>query len=258
MIRRLVERLSRNSAFRRRLPSAFGGRPVYLSGDSALSYLKPDWAKASASLLNAAAKYAAGAKCVWDIGSNCGVFAIAAAHVAGPNAEILAIEPDPFLATLLQKSARDQQNSDRTIHVLCSAVSDREGLARFLIANRGRSSNALEQSGGRCQSGGTRYVQHVPTITLDALLSHFPRPDMIKIDVEGAETLVLQGATELLRKARPVIYIEVGAEQNADVTRELRHHDYRLFDGDGDCSKPLDRCAFNTLAVPAESQRRYA
>jgi len=49
MIRHLVERLSRNSAFRRRLPSAFGGRPVYLSGDSALSYLKPDWAKASAS-----------------------------------------------------------------------------------------------------------------------------------------------------------------------------------------------------------------
>jgi hypothetical protein len=96
MIRHLVERLSRNSAFRRRLPSAFGGRPVYLSGDSALSYLKPDWAKASASLLNAAAKYAAGAKCVWDIGSNCGVFAIAAAHVAGPNAEFLAIEPDLF------------------------------------------------------------------------------------------------------------------------------------------------------------------
>jgi hypothetical protein len=42
MIRHLVERMSRNRAFRRWLPQSFGGRPVYLSGDSALSYLKPD------------------------------------------------------------------------------------------------------------------------------------------------------------------------------------------------------------------------
>ena len=133
MIRKLVERMVRNSAIRRRLPAEFGRRPLYLSGDSALSYLSPRWADASASLLQAAMRHAADVKSVWDIGGNCGVFALAAAHVAGPQAEVLVVEPDPFLASLLQRSARDPANADRRIHVLCTAVSDREGLARFLI-----------------------------------------------------------------------------------------------------------------------------
>lgn len=104
MIRQLMERLSRGTAIRRRLPGQFGGRPLYLSADSALSYLKPKWAEASASLLSAAAKYASGARAVWDIGGNCGVFTVAAAHVAKPDAEMLVVEADPFLASLDRKS----------------------------------------------------------------------------------------------------------------------------------------------------------
>jgi len=258
MIRHLLERLSRNKAFRRRLPAQFGDRPIYLSADSALSYLKPQWANASASLLSAAAKYASGASAVWDIGGNCGVFTVAAAHVAQRDAEILAVEADPFLASLLQRSANDLNNADKKIHVLCAAASDQQGLARFLVAERGRSSSSLQQSGHRSQAGGTRYEQYVPTITLDGLLAHFARPDLIKIDVEGAETLVLKGAQKILKIVRPLLYVEVGADQNADVTTLLRNHGYRLFNGDSTDEAAMDRCAFNTLAVPVESQRTNA
>jgi FkbM family methyltransferase len=195
---------------------------------------------------------------VWDIGGNCGVFTVAAAHVAKTDAEIVVVEADPFLASLIQKSVTDRENNDKQIHVLCAAVSDCQGLARFLVAQRGRASNSLEQSGHRNQAGGTRYVQHVPTITLDGLLPHFAKPDLIKIDVEGAEALVLKGAPEILKTVRPLLYIEVGEEQNIEVTSLLQSYDYRLFDGDRDDQVVLERCTFNTLAVPAESQRTNA
>ena len=255
MIRQLLERLSRGTSIRRRLPRNFGRRPLHLSADSALSYLKPQWAKSSEPLLRAASKYAAGAQSVWDIGANCGVFAIAAAHVAAPDGEVLAIEADPFLAALLQKSANELENADKKIRVVCAAVSDQPGLARFLVATRGRSSNSLEQAGHRSQAGGTRYVQYVPAITLDGLLSSFTKPDLIKIDVEGAEVLVLNGAQKILETVRPLLYVEVGDEQNAAITDLLRRCDYRLFDGDKSDCVVLKTCAFNTLAVPAESHR---
>lgn len=255
MIRELLERFSRGTSIKRRLPAQFGNRPVYLSPDSALSYLKPQWAKASQPLLAAAAKYAAGARSVWDVGANCGVFTFAAAHVAAHGAQILAVEPDPFLAALVQRSANENENADRQVNVVCTAVSDQQGLARFLVAQRGRSSNSLEQTGHRSTAGGTRYAQYVPTVTLDMLLQHFASPDLIKIDVEGAEVLVLKGAERILRNARPILYVEVGEKQNAEVSRLLQQFHYRLFDGDASDGVPLNRCAFNTLAVPAESQK---
>lgn len=82
------------------MPAAFGGRPLWLSADAALQYLRLDWAAASHGLLAAASKYVRQSDVVWDIGSNVGVFAVAAAHRAGPQGSVLALEADPFLASL--------------------------------------------------------------------------------------------------------------------------------------------------------------
>jgi len=78
---------------------------------------------------------------------------------------------------------------------------------------------------------------------------------LIKIDVEGAEYAVLEGATRVLAECRPLFYVEVGAEQNADVTAVFQRLKYRLYDGDSDDEVELTQCAFNTLAVPRESTR---
>jgi FkbM family methyltransferase len=237
------------------LPKAFGSRRIWLSPDAALQYLKLDWATASYDLLRAASKYVRESDVVWDVGGNVGVFALAAAHVAGRQGEVLAIEADPFLASLLQKTACDRTNSDRRINVLCAAASSETGIGRFLVAERGRASNSLESAGHRSQAGGTRYVQFVPTVTLDRLLDYFGSPRIVKIDVEGAEAIVLRGAHRLLSECRPLIYIEVCGEPLDEVTSILRRYDYRLYDGDADDGKEIAQCAFNTLAVPQESHR---
>lgn len=117
-----------------------------------------------------------------------------------------------------------------------------------MVAERGRSSNSLEQA------GGIRYTQYVPTTTLDTLLDDFAAPNLIKIDVEGVESLVLTVATRILTDVRPAFYIEVASEQNAAITALFETHDYRLYDGDNVDGVQKAKYSYNTLAVPNESK----
>lgn len=87
------------------------------------------------------------------------------------------------------------------------------------------------------------------------MLNDFGKPDIVKIDVEGAEVLVLRGAQRLLAECRPLIYIEVCGEPAKEVFSILQQHGYRLYDGDADDAKEISHCSFNTLAVPRESNR---
>ena len=257
MIRKFAERLSRGLVLKRRLSAEFGRRPFLASPDSALSLLKPGLA-AFEDLATACRKLVQPGHCVWDIGGNLGFFSLMASHLSGKEGTTVCVEPDPFLASLIQRSVLLPKNSDRSIHVLCAAMAAEQGISEFLIASRGRSSNSLAVTGGRSQAGGIRYRQYVPTFTLDTLLDSFPPPDVLKIDVEGAEDLVLKGATRLLQHARPALYIEVGAQKNAQVTSILKDAGYDLFDAELP-DEQLAACAFNTIAVPQDlSEQRLA
>jgi hypothetical protein len=105
------------------------------------------------------------------------------------------------------------------------------------------------------QMGGVRDRVPVRTVTLDRLLDDYPTPDFLKIDVEGAEYQVLQGADRMLSDVRPKIYVEVGSELSDLVTARLSAHDYALLDPLSPKGRrtSMEKCAFNTLAVPRES-----
>jgi FkbM family methyltransferase len=67
--------------------------------------------------------------------------------------------------------------------------------------------------GNRANVTGARYRgvrrETVPITTLDEDVQKFARPDFIKIDVEGLEIAVLQGAEQTLRKHGPELFIEL-------------------------------------------------
>jgi hypothetical protein len=74
----------------------------------------------------------------------------------------------------------------------------------------------------------------------------------LKIDVEGAELEVLQGATHLFETARPIVVCEVCSGTRREVTAYFRSHKYELYDAQAPTEKrsPLSLAAWNTLAVP--------
>jgi FkbM family methyltransferase len=191
---------------------------------------------------------------VWDIGANVGLFSVAASFFAGPAGEVVSVEADNWLVGLLRRTA-SLRNKDRQspIEVVPCAVSSEETLAKFCIAERSRSSNALEGLGST-QMGGVREANTVMTIRLDWLLERRESPALIKVDVEGAETAVLSGATKLLSAVRPVVIIEVASENAAAVTSNLASAHYQLFDGDATLwfEHPVPKACWNTIAIPAE------
>jgi hypothetical protein len=110
--RSFTERLFRNRAFRRRLPKSHGGRPIWVSPDARLRYLKPGAAGFDDELLGYVEKYISPRDVVPDIGGNVGEFAVAAAYRVGRDGAVLAAEPDPFLANLILRTSLEPSNQD--------------------------------------------------------------------------------------------------------------------------------------------------
>ena len=79
-----------------------------------------------------------------------------------------------------------------------------------------------------------------------------PAPGFVKIDVEGAELTVLQGAERLLSEVRPSVYIEVDEASAEAVFALFVRHGYAAFDPANDFGddRPLAACIENTLFVP--------
>jgi FkbM family methyltransferase len=166
---------------------------------------------------------------VWDIGANIGLFSFVAAAAAGPDGRVLAVEPDAALVGLLRRSAAFNQAS-AAVDVLPAAVADELAVARFHVARRNRATSHLDGF-GTTQTGGIRTTELVPTVTLDWLAMNFQVPNVIKIDVEGAEMMVFAEAARVLGE-RPAIICEV-ASRNAEAVAELlARYGYTLYDGE--------------------------
>jgi FkbM family methyltransferase len=243
-LRGLAHAAMRGVVLRRRLPARLGGAVVFLAPESQLKHLRPGLAGFDASLIGWAERFVRRGATVWDIGANCGVFALAA---AGLGAEVLAVEPDPCLSALLLRARA--ANPQVKLEVLTAAVSDRQGLATLVISSGGRAGNALSPFAGAYIPFGHGEAQVLaPTVRLDDLLA-VSTPSLVKIDVEGAEILVLRGASRLLAEVRPTLLMEVASEVWDEARGILGAAGYRLFDPDEpdrEVSEPL----FNILARP--------
>lgn len=252
MLRRLAELATRNVAFRRRLPNEFGSVPIWVSPGAGLRYLFRSMEDVDPALLRLARECVRPGHRVWDVGANLGLFAIATARVAGKDGQVVAIEPDTWLVELLRKSAAIQATDSARIEIVPKALANSVGQRELHIAQRSRATNYLAGYGSS-QTGGFREVRVVETETLDALASRFPPPDVIKIDVEGAEREVLEGGEQMIAGRRPLIICEVSEPQSDWIGEFLRKRGYQMYDGDLPATdrRPLDRAPWNTLAIPA-------
>ncbi len=243
MLRTLAERLSRNVVFRRRLPRDLGGRFIYVTPGSALSFWYPNLECADTGhLMDIVRRFVLQDSAVWDIGANVGLFSFSSAAKAR---SVLAIEPDPWLAALLNRSASAITN----VRVLSAAATDTVGVGELNIAQRGRATNFMSGF-GTSQTGGVRSRHSVVTVTLDWLVERFPVPDVVKIDVEAGERLVFEGARSLFARARPTVVCEVAKQNSSWVTDFLLSLGYSFLD---EQMRPTLTAAGDIVAIPGPS-----
>lgn len=162
-----------------------------------------------------------GARTLWDVGANLGLYSVDFLRRGGTRA--VAIEPDPRNAGLIRATAA---HHDLPIDIVEAAASDRAGTARFHVDTvTGQTGSLGSDTFNRRTYGIESPVRDVATVRLDDM--PFPWPDIIKIDVEGAELAVLKGAEKIL-SARTPLLIELQGETRAEAERFLSRFGYRL------------------------------
>ena len=157
---------------------------------------------------------------VWDVGANAGVYTLLFSRLVSGSGTVVAFEPLPSNCDNLMVHIR--ANSLKNVRVIQAAVSDRKGLVGFSTC----SSNAM----GSINGGES--ILKVSTIPLDSLVleEKYPLPDVIKMDVEGAEALALAGSLEILSAGRTRWVVSMhGVEQMDQCENRFRAHRYRLF-----------------------------
>jgi FkbM family methyltransferase len=124
----------------------------------------------------------------WDVGAHIGEYSLMASRVVGPSGHVEAFEPQSDTFAYLTANIGTNHLTNVTPHE--SAVADTSQARRFTIAKEPSLSHlALGESIG----------VPVSTTTLDFVMSRSERtPHIVKVDVEGAEMLVLLGARDLL------------------------------------------------------------
>jgi FkbM family methyltransferase len=135
----------------------------------------------------------------FDIGANVGFFTLVGASVVGETGSVVAFEPFPANAELLRRNV--ERNGLRNVHVVEAAVAGHDGVGTL-------------DPGGDDQAGSLSDDGEIPVqvVTVDDQVRRgTPPPNVMKIDVEGAEMETLKGAAATLARHRPTIVCEIHA-----------------------------------------------
>jgi FkbM family methyltransferase len=137
-----------------------------------------------------------------DAGANIGVYTVLASKLAGESGAVISFEPSRTSFSVLQRNV--ELNKCMNVRAFRAALSDRTGQASlYHIDNR---PNVFSLGASSVEETS----EHVDTMTLDGALAGLSvdRVHFLKLDVEGAEELVLRGAEKVLRASHPTIMFE--------------------------------------------------
>ncbi len=152
---------------------------------------------------------------ILDVGANSGVYSIFYSRLVGDKGRIYAFEPDTSNYFLLQENLK--LNNCNNVRAYNFALSNKESVVEMISYNPADLNLKL-------QGDSFKYMKEVSDITeplhrtkaykLDDLdeIKNISKIDFIKIDVEGAELLVLQGSINTIKKHKPVIIFELLGE----------------------------------------------
>lgn len=158
---------------------------------------------------------------VIEVGANIGAHTLFIAQQVGRSGVVIAFEPQRILFQTM--CANLALNSVSNVYTLQQAVGARSGSVVIPPLDYTKENNF-----GGLALGGYESGEGVPLATIDGF--NFPACSFLKIDVEGMELDVLQGADRLIRQHRPVIYVENDREEkSAALIRHLDSLGYKLY-----------------------------
>jgi FkbM family methyltransferase len=141
----------------------------------------------------------------YDVGANVGFFTLLGARLVGPTGVVVAFEPVPWCARAVARNI--EMNGFAHARIRAEAVGEADGGARLLVVGEASWSH-LESTG---RHADVRDEIDVRVVSLDSLVGSgaIAPPDVLKIDTEGAELQVIEGARATIARHRPAIVCEL-------------------------------------------------
>ncbi len=168
---------------------------------------------------------------VLDIGANIGYFTLIASRLVGTGGKVFSFEPTPATFERLQKNV--SANRCINVQLFQQAVSNKEAsvelhVPKGEIKNSGRASfRSIEEQ---------NFVVRVKATAIDAMLCELPKISLVKMDIEGAEGLALQGMISLIERDHPLFIMELSDDylkqlnfSAVDILAFFRQREYKIF-----------------------------
>jgi FkbM family methyltransferase len=174
-------------------------------------------------MLHFFAKVVSKGSTVFDVGANIGIYSLLASKRTGADGHVYSFEPSDWAFQRLNENI--SMNEFKNISVFKVGVSDKKGTASFHVCE-----DDAYNSIGSTPMQEVKSVKQIDICSIDDICTanNIKRIDIIKIDTEGADLLVLQGARGMLNSADPPI---VFCEYNKNITSGYAYslEDYRNY-----------------------------
>ena len=178
----------------------------------------------------------------FDVGAHHGWVSMWTLPLIGKEGSVVSFEPSPANLSVLEWHRTRNKFSQWTVVPKAVSDIDAEGEEFFLIDAGDSPMNSLTTGvpGTSLMRGRNIRKTSIQTITLDTFCSENGlRPNLVKIDVEGAELLVLRGASKLLRAACPTLILAVHpywlpkGQSTRQIFEFLTGYGYTMYDSKG-------------------------
>lgn len=150
---------------------------------------------------------------VYDVGANCGYYSVL---LSQKSRQVFAFEPSEQTRAALRSNL--QVNDLTNVEMVPLGLSNTDGRAKLITYSSSGNNSIVARRLPRGHSLRNTGVEEIELRTLDSWVreTRSPSPDLIKIDVEGAELWVLEGGSDVLSRANPVIFVEYSSATSDD------------------------------------------
>lgn len=162
-----------------------------------------------------------------DVGAHLGYYTLLLAKLTGAEGKVFSFEALPENAYWLKRNVHLNALDERVV-VENLAVAEETGVRELRAPEHYTNEWSLVRGAPHGQSVS------VSVTTLDTYFAQGPRLHFIKLDVEGAECLVLQGARSVLKRDRPLLLLELHGEEGRSSVLMLEELDYQCFSLEGE------------------------
>lgn len=180
---------------------------------------------------------------VLDVGANFGFLSLVWANTIAKNGQTIAFEPNSSLYRTISKSIK-LNDLENTLSVVNNAVGNENKTIKLFIGNATSNVIKMSDSSSECE---------VEMTTLDGFCerSNLKQCDLLKIDVDGIELDILKGATQLIKRFKPLVIIETN--ENIEIIEYIKMLDYTVLDMGLNEFKESDVLPLNVFCVSNES-----